>query len=307
MSVVSMQAFGGLHMVLENGRKYLQAWGGQLGVSSVWIRHRKRTVKGGNEEMRRAENSEENRHTLEAIQADGRVIEARPRAKYIAASTVLSPLPSSSSSAFIILSIIITIIMPSATERLPTHQTAIVVNSAGKLHIRPDAPVPGPPSSGTAIIRTAAVAINPVDAKMLDYSPVPGASHGYDFAGTIVALGPDTHDHQLQVGDRVAGFVHGMNKAHPDVGAFAEYVVAPTGLLLRIPPSMRFEDAATIGLGLYTAGLGLFEELRLPFPPHDNSTTTSPSDAHEDNEAPFVLVAGGSTATGTRAIQLLKQ
>lgn len=154
--------------------------------------------------------------------------------------------------------------MPSATSLLPPHQTAIVAKGAGELDIQHNALLPTL-TPETAIVRVAAVAINPVDAKMLDYSPVPGAIHGYEFAGTVVALGPNTPGH-IQVGDRVAGFVHGMNKTHPDIGAFAEYVAAPAGLLLRIPPTMRFEDAASIGLGLYTAGLGLYQELGLPFP-----------------------------------------
>ncbi|PSR83726.1 hypothetical protein BD289DRAFT_435485 [Coniella lustricola] len=117
-----------------------------------------------------------------------------------------------------------------------------------------------------------------------------------------MALGPDTPRH-IKVGDRVAGFVHGMNKSHPDIGAFAEYVVAPADLLLRIPPAMRFEDAASIGLGLYTAGLGLYQELGLAFPEPDPRCPSASS----NDEAPFVLVAGGSTATGTRALQLLKR
>ncbi|OKL59563.1 hypothetical protein UA08_05016 [Talaromyces atroroseus] len=193
--------------------------------------------------------------------------------------------------------------MPSLiSSALPTKQTAIVAEGAGKLSLRHDAPVPtlGP---NVAMVKTAAVAINPVDAKMLDYSPVPGAIHGYDFAGTIVALGDGTPAY-LKVGDRVAGTVHGMNPSLPDVGAFAEYVAAPGDLLLQIPDWMSFEEASSIGLSLFTAGLGLFQELKVP------SSTTEPYAPRPDDEydfgPEFVLVAGGATATGTRAIQLLK-
>jgi NADPH:quinone reductase-like Zn-dependent oxidoreductase len=43
---------------------------------------------------------------------------------------------------------------------------------------------------------------------MLDFSAVPGAVPGYDFAGTVVALGKDAlAEGKLQVGDRVAGLV----------------------------------------------------------------------------------------------------
>jgi NADPH:quinone reductase-like Zn-dependent oxidoreductase len=174
-----------------------------------------------------------------------------------------------------------------------------VAEGPGQLRIRHDAPVPAL-EPGVALVKTAAVAINPVDAKMVDYSPVPGAIHGYDFAGTVVALGADTTD--IQVGDRVAGFVHGMSKTRPDVGAFAEYVSSPANLLLRLPTEMTFEDAASMGLGLFTAGLGLFRELQLSAS-FDSTKNSGPEDSSRPD---FVLVAGGSTATGTRAIRLLK-
>ncbi|GIC85846.1 uncharacterized protein Aud_001686 [Aspergillus udagawae] len=70
----------------------------------------------------------------------------------------------------------------------------------GKLAIQQDKPI-HQLSPDTVIVKTAAVAINPVDAKMLGYSPAAGAILGHDFAGTVVALG-----------GRVAGMVHGMNK-----------------------------------------------------------------------------------------------
>lgn len=204
--------------------------------------------------------------------------------------------------------------MPSAcpTLSLPQRQTAVVAQGPGKLAIQHDVPMPalGP---DMVIVKTAAVAINPADAKMLDYSAAVGAIHGYDFAGTVVALGAvalgadDLAAGRLAVGDRVAGLVHGMNKLRPDVGAFAEYVGAYADLLLKIPDYMSFEEAASLGTGVATAALGLFHELRVPasleqFVTHMDKDT--PAAVNEGRE--FVLVAGGSTATGTRALQLLK-
>lgn len=139
---------------------------------------------------------------------------------------------------------------------------------------------------------------------MLDYSPVPGAVHGYDFAGIIVALGPDTPSH-LSVGDRVAGFVHGMNPSLPEVGAFAEFVAAPANLLLRIPAAMSFTDAASLGLGLFTAGLGLFRELGIPLS-LEGSDAVGKGWQNPAVQGKYILIAGGSTSTGTRAIQLAK-
>ncbi|KAF3764980.1 GroES-like protein [Cryphonectria parasitica EP155] len=178
---------------------------------------------------------------------------------------------------------------------LPSQQTALVVQGPGKLAVQHDVSVPALRDDG-AIIKVAAVAINPVDAKILDFSPAIGAVHGHDFAGTIVAVGPNAPSY-LAVGDRVASTVHGNNAMEPGVGAFSEYVASDGGLLLKIPDSMSFEEAATIGIGLGTALLCIFRELELPGPLYPRD----PSRAED-----FILIAGGSTATGTRTIQLLK-
>lgn len=90
---------------------------------------------------------------------------------------------------------------------LPQLQTALVVQGPGKLAVEHEVAIPEL-ESDMVLVKTAAVAINPADAKTLDFSAVPGAVHGYDFAGTIVALGNDAlAKGKLQIGDRVAGLV----------------------------------------------------------------------------------------------------
>ncbi|KAJ5692064.1 hypothetical protein N7462_001487 [Penicillium macrosclerotiorum] len=191
--------------------------------------------------------------------------------------------------------------MPSVTPSLPRLQTAIVAQGPSRLVIKHDVLVPVL-GSDMAIVKTAAVAINPVDAKMLDYSAAAGTVHGYDFSGIIVALGENAPAH-LAVGDRVAGLVHGMNPLQPRIGAFSEYVGACADLLLKIPDAMSFEDAAGLGTGVATAVLGLFRELQVPGALDISAKSSSFAVGSEKS---FVLIAGGSTATGTRAIQLLK-
>ena len=141
---------------------------------------------------------------------------------------------------------------------LPQHHTIVVAKARGTLMIQPKAPVPAL-DPDMVLVKTAAVAINPHDAKTLEYSPIPGAIVGSDFAGTVVALGADAlAAGQFTVGDRVAGTVLGMNKLRPDVGAFAEYVNAMADFLLKIPDNMSFEKAATLPLGAATALFALF-------------------------------------------------
>lgn len=66
--------------------------------------------------------------------------------------------------------------MSSATQNppLPKQQTAIVAQGPGKLAIQHDAVMPSL-RPDMAIVKTVAVAINPSDAKMLDYSATAGA------------------------------------------------------------------------------------------------------------------------------------
>ncbi|OAK99928.1 GroES-like protein [Phaeosphaeriaceae sp. SRC1lsM3a] len=190
-----------------------------------------------------------------------------------------------------------------STIVLPRRQNALVVVGPGQLSLHQDEALPHV-APDMALVRTVAVAINPVDAKMLDYSPAVGAIHGCDFAGVVVALG-SVAPHHFSIGDRVAGAVHGNNVLEPRVGAFAQYVGATAELLLKIPDTMTFEEASTLGIGLATAGLALFRELEVPVSLEHLIHGAGPH-ADATPNAAWVLVSGGSTATGTRAIQLLK-
>lgn len=86
----------------------------------------------------------------------------------------------------------------------------------------------------------------------------------------------------------ICGAVNGQNSADLREGAFAEYTTVPAYAALRIPPTMSFEEASTLGVAVGTAGLALFRSLSLPPP------------------SQVVMVYGGSSSTGLMAIQLLK-
>ncbi|MCJ1406593.1 hypothetical protein MMC19_000659 [Ptychographa xylographoides] len=183
--------------------------------------------------------------------------------------------------------------MASTVLNVPLTQTAIIAHGPGTLGISHNVCMPRI-EPDMVLVKNAAVALNPADAKMVDFSSTTGAIAGYDFAGTVIAIGSAVTK-PLGIGDRVCGNVHGMNSMNPEVGAFAQYIGATGDILLKIPDSMSFETAASFGTGVATAGLALFQSMRIPISP-DNAA-----------EKPFwVLVYGGSTATGTIAIQLLK-
>lgn len=181
------------------------------------------------------------------------------------------------------------------TEALPLRQGALTVQGPNTLRWLSSVAIPEI-TADEILVQTKAVALNPSDWKMIDNATVtPGPISGGDFAGVVVRRGEDVRG--VEVGDRVFAYVFGANPAHPSHGAFANYVVAQADLCFRMPPFMSFETGSSLGLGLMTVGL-VFKSFDLrPFePPSPNSRT----------KKPYVLVYGGSTATGTLAIQLFK-
>jgi NADPH:quinone reductase-like Zn-dependent oxidoreductase len=66
------------------------------------------------------------------------------------------------------------------------------------------------------------------------------------------------------------------------------------GHIAKIPEKMSFEETATLGTGVTTIGQTLYMTLRLLLP-------TAPAE-----KAFPILIYGGSTATGTLAIQYAK-
>ncbi|CAG8902083.1 unnamed protein product [Penicillium egyptiacum] len=182
---------------------------------------------------------------------------------------------------------------PKESIDIPQVQRAIVCLPNGRLGHARDAPVP-PLAPDMVLVRTAAVALNPTDHKMVANFPTPGAVSGCDFAGTVVAVGSAATE-RVKVGDRVCGGVHGANPLDPAVGAFAEYVGATADILAVIPPDLSFTNAAAIGgAGPATMALALRDELGLSI------------NASSERKEEFVLVYGGSTATGTMALQFLR-
>lgn len=143
------------------------------------------------------------------------------------------------------------------------------------------------------MVKIVTVSLNPVDWKTISFVPgTDGCTAGSDFAGIVRKVGSKVTN--LKVGDRVAGWSHGGNIGSPEDGSFADYVVAKQGIVLKIPACVGFEEAATLGVGLSTVGLGLFRRLGLPLPSQPVSKSLP------------LLVYGGSTATGTLAIQFAK-
>jgi NADPH:quinone reductase-like Zn-dependent oxidoreductase len=86
-----------------------------------------------------------------------------------------------------------------------------------------------------------------------------------------------------------------MFQSAEEDGAFAEYALVRDGHIAKIPDNMTFEEAATLGVGITSVGQSLYMTMKLPLPGENPL-----------EDAPFILIYGGSSATGTLAIQFAK-
>lgn len=193
------------------------------------------------------------------------------------------------------------------SKQLPPFQRAIQQGDDGQPRLVSDASIPSLPP-GYVLVKVSAVALNPSDYKILNNFPIPGAYVGTDFCGTVVQVADDVDRNTLKLDTIVCGASFCFSPAHRQAsGAFAEYVRARADLLLRVPPSPSLGDhtmgsiqAATLGTAISTSCLALWSPGSLGL----KGTPDTPN--LSEKPPPLVLVHGGSTATGTIILQLLK-
>lgn len=159
--------------------------------------------------------------------------------------------------------------------------------------VQNDVPIPTI-SPDQILVKVKAVALNPTDFKHLDVISPPNSIIGCDYAGVVHRVG-DAVKTRWEIGDRVAGFVHGG--LYPDKGAFAEYLKIDADLAWRVPDAVSDTDATTYGVSAVTAMLNLNVRHSLPFV--DGSVKTTPR-----NEAIFFYA--GSTSVGLYQLQIAK-
>ncbi|RLN03460.1 quinone oxidoreductase-like protein [Panicum miliaceum] len=161
---------------------------------------------------------------------------------------------------------------------------------AGVLKLDEAAAVPAV-GEGQVLVKVAAAALNPVDAKrragkfQATDSPLPTVP-GYDVAGVVVKVGGGVKG--LKEGDEVYGMISEKPLEGPkQSGSLAEYTAVEEKLLALKPKDLDFAQAASLPLAILTANEGL-ERAGLA-------------------AGKSVLVLGGAGGVGSLAIQLAKQ
>ncbi|TVY41053.1 Trans-enoyl reductase [Lachnellula occidentalis] len=208
------------------------------------------------------------------------------------------------------------------TLSLPNSQGALKVHGLGDVRLQDNCPLPFL-EDDQILVRVRCVAINPVDAKVLDMGPIIGATLGCEFSGDVAKLGPAVKNKRLKVGTAVFGCVYGNHPGQLDNGAFAEFLVVAGDLVYLLPIHMSYQEGATLGVSLPTVGMAIYYPWKFPLPHADtmrqqllastNTPRNDPSHAQSHssplprrNDAQHVLVYGGSTAMGAMALQLLR-
>ena len=147
------------------------------------------------------------------------------------------------------------------------------------------------PRDNEVLVKVHAASANPADWHLMRAEPFlarlangllkpKNTKLGADVAGQVEAVGSNVT--QLQVGDEVFG-----EMSLKELGAFAEYVCAPEGLLALKPARMTFEQAAAVPLAAFTALQGL-------------------RDKGQIQPGQRVLINGASGGVGTFAVQIAK-
>lgn len=158
------------------------------------------------------------------------------------------------------------------------------------------------PRENELVVRNRAIALNPVDharqdlgAALFSWTTYPTIL-GTDVAGEVVEVGSGPVASRYKPGDRVLGLGNELKTSNPPEGAFQSYTVLKYQVTAPIPPTLPFENAAVIPLGVSTAACGLFQRdhLALQFPAVPRAASTGQT----------VLIWGGSTSVGSNAIQL---
>ncbi len=116
---------------------------------------------------------------------------------------------------------------------------------------------------------------------------------GSDAGGIVTQVGSDAAS-SFKVGDRVCGCTR---LGVPGHSTLQEYFLMDAKLTLRIPKKFSIQQGATLGVGTYTACLGIFQGLNISLP-EEGSTPVQKEE--------WVVILGGAGSVGQYSVQITK-
>jgi len=171
----------------------------------------------------------------------------------------------------------------------------IVEKDGAPYQLTEDLEVPEP-SPDQILVKSLYTAVNPIDSMMaktgllvVSWPFVPGV----DASGVVVKVGENAAS-RFKIGDYVCGCTRLGTKGH---STCQEYFLMDALVAIPKPANISPVEAATIGVGLETAALGVFGGLNINLP--------DPSDIPEEKNE-WAVVLGGSSSVGKFGVQLLK-
>ena len=176
------------------------------------------------------------------------------------------------------------------------HLAALLPQQGGPLFVQErTTPEPGP---NDILIEVKAVALNPIDYYQRDFGmpPVPlyPAVLGCDVAGLVAKVGSNVKT-TPPIGSRVIAFASAFYQdGKPNYGAFQQYALAQSEVVIALPDSISLESSAVLPVAVLTA-LTAYTTVGIPI-----GTRYSP----EDKQA--ILVWGAASSVGTLAVQTAK-
>lgn len=169
--------------------------------------------------------------------------------------------------------------------------TAAILKEAKAQIIVEQRPTPTP-RAGEILVKNAAVAINPVDWKIQDYTlfvtDYPNVL-GSDIAGVVEVVGSDVK--RFKEGDRVFGYAGVIASNNIDEGAFQQYSILRQHCAAHLPQNISFEEGSTLPMAVTTAAWGIWKGMGLPKP-------------SQGKQSGGFLVWGASSSVGATVVQI---